>query len=185
MRLLLATLAALAPLCGCTTGSSITGESYSVFYRPELTRYVARDGVMPTVLYGYPYSAGSEDDLLARLSLPGGHAAARFATTEAAREGREGRLVLVFDPVMPPPGGQAVCRLPAGRPVAGAPAGNGRLHVLGSFCYGGDVASEAALSIPRPGTADDARLAASLNLLVARLLPVDDPNRSASCGAPC
>jgi hypothetical protein len=175
-------------LAACTNTNTISGDDHYAFYHPDLVQYVASRGDFPVLIIGSPFGAGSDNDLLAAMQLPGYYPPTPFRTTTAkARD--DGHLVLIFNPIRASTG-HAACDTPAAQSAAnsatpenGATGATTTLRVQAAFCYDRDVVSVAYLEMPRPGGFKDLAFRDAMAQLMAALLPIRG-NTQSDCSDP-
>ena len=69
----------------CTNTSIITKENRYGFYEPDLVQYVAAQGDFPVLVIANPFGAGTDDDLLAVMQMPGFFPPTPFETVQPGR----------------------------------------------------------------------------------------------------
>ncbi len=167
----------------CTSTSVITKENRYGFYSPDLVQYVAAQGDFPVLVIANPFGAGTDDDLLAVMQLPGFFPPTPFAaTTDEAR--KFGHLVLVFNPIRASTG-YGICTEPATQ-TASAPGRAGaadRMRLHATFCYSDELVSEAILEMPRPTGLDDPAFDVAMSQLMSSVLSSRGSDDSV-CGDP-
>lgn len=178
----LAAAAAFA-LAGCFAGmSTITNADVAPGYSPQFVNYAARSGEFPTAIYGNPFGADADAQLLSDMWTPGDYTKAKLTAIPKGEERRDGHLVFLFDPEIAP-GGQVACRTPES--VRRKPA-SGSLKLQGAFCYGDEMISEAVLDVRRPQSPDDPNFHQAMNQFLAILfLPRADRANDCPPGKTC
>jgi len=155
-------------------------------YYPEFVQYASANGEMATEIRGNPFGApgrGDSEAIAAALSLPGWFAPVRFTTRPSDRGRAIHRVVMIFNPVNPAPGGRVACRDPDA--VAVAP-GSSEMRVQLALCSGDSRMSEAIVVGPAGGGPTDPAFQATINAGLMELMPpqdyrdLDDP-----CALPC
>lgn len=168
-------------LTSCAGGNTIVVSRvfYDPFYSTEFFRYAAREGTMPVQVYGNPFSAEplsiqTTEGIASTLFAPGWLPHTRFTSRPAPALTEDVRVVLVFNPVHPAPGGNAACDKPASLALK---PGSGPIRVQAAFCFGGEWLTEAFAEGPRARGPDDPEFQRLINQLMPSLFPIRNPER--------
>lgn len=171
-------VAALLLLTQGACTSTITKENRYSFYDPDLVQYVAAQGDFPVLVIANPFGAGTDDELLAVMQMPGFFPPTPFAaTTDEAR--KDGHLVLVFNPIRASTG-YGICTEPATQttPASARTGAADRMRLHATFCYGDEVVSEAILEMPRPTGLADPAFDVAMSQLMNSVLSSQGPDQS-------
>jgi hypothetical protein len=179
-RILVAACLALV-LTSCAGGNTVIVSRvfYDPFYSTSFFRYAAREGTLPVQVFGNPFSAEPLDAQTAEgiantLVTPHWLPDTRFTTHPKQKPSEDVRVVLVFNPVHPAPGGSAACDKP--KSLALEPGG-GPVRLQAAFCYGDEWLTEAFAEGPPVKGPDDPEFQRLINNLMFSLFPFRNPER--------
>ncbi len=174
----------LVILAGCAGATRIYYSDNSSYYYPEFVTYASSSGTMAVEIYGRPFGDAARDDpaiLATALQMPPGWNEAIFTTTPKPERARQ-RLVLVFNPAQPSPGGAALCSKPQDVKL-GPPAAEMRVDM--ALCDSADWVAEASLVGPRGSGPDDPVFRRTLGDGLMELMPGRNLNNLDGCTTPC
>jgi hypothetical protein len=168
-------------LTSCAGGNTIVVSRvfYDPFYNTQFFSYAARKGTVPVQVYGNPFStqplnAQTAEGIAGTLFSPGWLPRTRFTTRPVPGLTEDVRVVLVFNPVHPAPGGNAACNNP--QSLALKPGG-GPVRVQAAFCFGDEWLTEAFAEGPPVKGPDDPEFQRLISHLMLSLFPFRNPQR--------
>lgn len=179
-------LAAITPLAlvACVGATTIYYSDNTTRFYPEFVRHAAASGEMAVEIYGDPFGASGPGKvaIAAALQIPPGYGDARFTTTPKPNLAKQ-RLVIVFNPTHPSPGGNALCTDP--KAVAlGAAADPMRVEM--ALCSSEDWVSQATIVGPRGAGLNDPMFQKTIDDGLQELMPYLNRNDADGCGGvPC
>ena len=175
--------AAGVALAGCFVGAgTITDADVGPAYTPQFVNYAARSGEFPTAVFGNPFGADADAQLLAGMWIPGDFTPAKLTAIPKGEKRNDGHLVFLFDPEIAP-GGRVACRAPDS--VERKPGG-ANLRLQGAFCYDDEMISEAVLNVARPQSPNDPNFNRAMNQFLAILFtPRADRSSDCTTGKSC
>ncbi len=168
-------LAALPALAACASQTTIYKVDYDPIYSPLLMQKLTENGELATVVRGNPVgdprevNAGAIAD---QLKSPQWFTKFRFTTEPGPATRKDYRIVLVFNPVHPAPGGPAICETNGDIPVK---PGETRVRVQAAFCYNDDAITQLFAEAPTTSDLQDPRFDAFMRQTIAALLPQRNP----------
>ena len=156
---------------------------FGVYYGPETVWYATKNGEMPSVIVGNPFSLAKPDAdrvVLDSLRLPLWFQPVRFVPHPIDSKPQGYRLVLFFNASLPGPGGDRACGDVTD--VAVDPPGD-RTRVTAVFCARDRFISEIDGWAPALGP-DNRRFPTFLYEVLAGLLPAHNPFDFPDCQNP-
>ena len=166
-----AALLSLMALGACAGATTITRIDYDPFYSPDVVRYLTQNGKMATVVRGTPVGSAkvaNAESVATTLKSPGWFPRFQFTTRPDPDTRTDYRIVLVFNPVHPAPGGPAVCESNGDLPVK---TDTTQIRVQAAFCYKGDAITQLFAQGPAVESLDDPRFDSFMRQTIATLLP--------------
>jgi hypothetical protein len=174
-----AILALVLTSCAGANTIVVSRVFYDPFYSTQFFRYAAREGTVPVHVYGNPFSAEplsaqTAERIASTLFTPGWLPYTRFTTHPVPALTEDVRVVLVFNPEHPAPGGSAACDKPVSLALK---PGSGPIRVQAAFCFGGEWLTEAFAEGPPAKGPDDLEFQRLINQLMPSLFPIRNPER--------
>jgi hypothetical protein len=176
-------LAAIMPvvLTACVGATTIYYSDNTTRFYPEFVRYASATGEMAIEIYGNPFGTSGSTNaaaIAAVLDMPPDYGDARFTTTPKPNLAKQ-RVVIVFNPVHPSPGGNAVCSDPAA--IALAPPAD-PMRVEMALCSSEDWVSQATIVGPRGMNINDPMFRKTIGDGLQELMPYLNRAQTDGCG---